>query len=148
LIAIDPEPRAAIGKAIDEHLAQPVQELDPAFFDVLDERDILFVDSSHVISPGGDVNYLFFEVFPRLRPGVLVHVHDIFLPLEYPLEWVAAGNTEQYLLLAFLSYNRAFQVVWPGSLMALRQPEALRWTFPSFRAGVRPGSLWMRRLAD
>jgi predicted O-methyltransferase YrrM len=146
LVAIDPEPRAAITGSIDEHLACPVQEVEPDFFARLGRHDILFIDSSHTVSTGGDVNYLFFEVLPRLRPGVLVHVHDIFLPLEYPPRWVAAGNTEQYLLLAFLSYNRAFEVLWPGSLMRERHFELLSSVFSSCTHQTRPGSFWFRRI--
>jgi predicted O-methyltransferase YrrM len=147
IAAVDPEPRATISAAVDEHIATRVQDLPPAYFERLQEGDILFVDSSHVVSAGGDVNYLFFDVFPRLKRGVLVHVHDIFLPLEYPPRWVAAGNTEQHLLLAFLSFNTVFQVMWPGALMAERYPSELAQTFPSFHAGVHPGSFWMKRSA-
>jgi methyltransferase family protein len=145
LVAIDPEPRAAIAHAIDEHIAQPVQALDPAFFERLEPNDILFIDSSHVVAAGGDVTYLFFDVLPRLKGGVRVHVHDIFLPLDYPPRWVAAGNTEQYLLLAFLSYNRAFEVLWPGSFMRERHFDLVARTFPSCTSETRPGSFWMRR---
>src|SRR5205807_1523999 len=148
LIAIDPEPRASISAAIDEHIARPVQEMDPAFFQRLESNDILFIDSSHMIAAGGDVNYLFFEVLPRLQRNVLVHVHDIFLPLEYPPRWVAAGNTDQYLLLSFLSYNHAFQVVWSGSLMREHHLDVLMSTFGSCTPGTRPGSFWIRRVTN
>lgn len=145
IVAIDPEPRTSIRGAIDEHLPNLVQAMDPAYFDRLHANDILFVDSSHVASSGSDVNYLVLEVLPRLKPGVHVHIHDIFLPLEYPPRFVEAGNTEQYLLLAFLSFNSAFKVLWPGSFMRERHPELLREAFPSFTHAARPGSFWMRR---
>jgi hypothetical protein len=73
-------------------------------------------------------------------------VHDIFLPLEYPPRFVAAGNTEQYLLLAFLSFNRAFRVLWPAAYLREHQPELLSATFPSCQADTRPGSFWMQRV--
>jgi predicted O-methyltransferase YrrM len=146
LLSIDPQPRTTIRSAIDEHVAQPVETLAPAFFDQLEANDILFVDSSHTLAGGGDVAFLFLEVLPRLRPGVLVHVHDIFLPYEYPPRWIAAGNTEQYLLLAFLAFNRAFQVLWPGACVRGRHLDELMAVFPSCTPETWPGSFWIRRV--
>jgi hypothetical protein len=93
--------------------ATPVQELPVDRFRGLTAGDILFIDSTHVAKVGSDVNYLFFEVLPQLAPGVLVHVHDIFHPFEYPEEWIYTGRTwtEAYLLRAFLSFNDAFRIV-------------------------------------
>ena len=93
---------------------QPVQDVDPAVFDALGPGDVLFVDSTHVVKAGSDVNHLFFEVLPRLRPGVWVHLHDIFFPFEYPEAWVREGRAwhEAYLLRAFLTFNEAFAVRW------------------------------------
>ena len=145
LVAIDPEPRTSIVGAIGEHIQSPVQDVDPAVFAELAENDVLFVDSSHVVRTGGDVNFLIFDVFPRLQPGVLVHVHDVFLPYEYPRRWIAAGNTEQYLLLAFLAYNRAFEVIWPGHYMRMRHLREVMKVFPSCSERTHPGSFWLRR---
>lgn len=147
LMSIDPQPRTAIRAAIDEHVARPVETIEPAFFDQLGENDVLFIDSSHTVVGGGDVIYLFLEVLPRLRPGVLVHVHDIFLPYDYPRRWVAAGNTEQYLLLAFLSFNREFEVMWPGAHVRGQHLRELMAAIPSCTAETWPGSFWMRRAA-
>jgi hypothetical protein len=146
LVAIDPEPRAAIRGTIDEHVAAPVEGLSTSFFEQLRAGDLLFIDSSHVVRPGGDVNFLVLHVLPRLRPGVLVHIHDIFLPYDYPRRWVAAGNTEQYLVLAFLAYNDAFEVVWPGHLMRMRYAREVMEAFPSCTEATHPGSLWLRRV--
>jgi len=148
LVAIDPEPRTSIVGAIGEHIRSPVQAVDPSVFAELGENDILFVDSSHVVCTGGDVNFLIFDVLPRLRPGVLVHVHDVFLPYEYPARWIAAGNTEQYLLLAFLAYNRAFEVIWPGHYMRMRHPPEVMAAFPSCSEVTHPGSFWLRRAPE
>jgi len=131
--------------AIGEHIQSPVQDVDPAVFAELAENDVLFIDSSHVVRTGGDVNFLIFNVFPRLQPGVLVHVHDVFLPYEYPRRWIAAGNTEQYLLLAFLAYNRAFEVIWPGHYMRMRHLREVMKVFPSCSERTHPGSFWLRR---
>src|SRR6185295_10158012 len=81
-------------------------------FEALGEGDVCFYDGSHVSRAGSDVNWFFFEVVPRLAPGVLVHVHDIFWPTDYPDQWIVArGQTwnEQYVLQAFLMYNRDFE---------------------------------------
>jgi predicted O-methyltransferase YrrM len=89
-----------------------VQELDPNFIADLAEGDILFIDSSHVVKTGSDVNYIFFEVLPRLKKGVHVHFHDVMYPFEYPKEFVYDGRAwnEAYMLRAFLQYNDAFRI--------------------------------------
>jgi hypothetical protein len=81
------------------------------------ENDILFIDSCHVSKIGSDVNYDYLDILPRLNKGVLVHIHDIFLPTEYPKEWILRDYkfwNEQYLLQAFLMFNEAFGVMWGG----------------------------------
>jgi predicted O-methyltransferase YrrM len=89
-----------------------IQDVELDRFRALEPGDILFVDSSHVSKVHSDVNWIFFQILPRLRPGVVIHFHDIFVGFEYPKEWVFQGRawTEDYLLRAFLQYNRAFQV--------------------------------------
>ena len=81
-------------------------------FDELAENDILFIDSTHVSKTGSDVNYILFEILPRLKPGVFIHFHDVFYPFEYPREWVFGGFNwnENYLLHAFLMYNETFEI--------------------------------------
>ncbi len=130
--------------------AQPVQSVPLAEFAALAPGDILFIDSSHVVKTGSDVVYEFLEILPRLGPGVLVHVHDIFLPAEYPRAWIKEERrfwTEQYLLQAFLAFNTRFEVVWASSYMHLTQPDALEAAIPSYRRDRRwPGSFWLRRV--
>ncbi len=89
-----------------------VQDVDHSVFGKLEANDILFIDSSHVSKIGSDVNYLIFEVLPRLNPGVLVHIHDIFYPFEYPSDWLIEGRAwnEAYLLRAFLMNNSTFEI--------------------------------------
>jgi len=96
---------------------------------------------------GGDVNYLFLEVLPRLKPGVIVHVHDIFLPFEYPREWVRDDFrfwAEQYLLQAFLTFNSEFQVLMANNYLNHYYREDLKSAFPSLPSWGG-GSFWMRR---
>lgn len=107
--------------------ATRVQDVPISTFDSLSERDILFIDSSHVSRVGSDVNWLLFEVLPRLKSGVYVHFHDIFYPFEYPKSWVYRGVAwnEAYFLRAFLQYNTAFKIEFFVSYLLKRHHYAL-----------------------
>lgn len=153
LICVEPYPREFIPglKGVTRLEETRVQDLPVDFFSELGENDILFVDSSHVLKIGSDVQYEFLEVVPRVAPGVLVQVHDIFFPTDYPKvfvkEWLRFF-TEQYLLQSFLAFNDSFEVRWCGSWMArLHEPET-RAAFPSYdRGGMLPSSFWMQRVS-
>jgi predicted nucleic acid-binding Zn-ribbon protein len=152
---IDPNPNDVMRQGfpgLSTVLEKPVQDTDISLFNSLRENDVLFVDSSHVLHIDSDVRFLVLEVLPRLNPGVLVHFHDIFLPLHYPREWVVREHrfwTEQYMLQAFLAFNRDFEVVWAGSYMHIRHSDALALAFPSYDPlTVWPGSFWIRRLGN
>jgi hypothetical protein len=112
LTCIEPYPERLNGTAFDVELIQKrVEELDLSFFSTLAANDILFIDSSHTVKFRSDVCFEFLEVLPRLAPGVWVHVHDIFFPHDYPAEWLINRRlalNEQYLLEAFLSFNKTF----------------------------------------
>ncbi len=135
----------------------------------LEENDVLFIDSSHVVALGNDVLWLYLEILPRLKPGVWVHIHDIFLPSHYPQAWVMDQCrfwTEQYLLQALLADNTQWQVRWSSSSHALRDPELLAELFPNWSRTVEralvipentprlasghvwPCSFWMQRCAS
>ena len=124
-----------------------VQDIDIEFFQQLESSDILFIDTSHVSVIGGDVNYLILEVIPRLKPGVLIHLHDIFFPLQYPEHWVKDHllfSNEQYLLQSFLGFNTSFEVLISNSYLRHTYPDRWRTALPQphWREG---GSFWMRR---
>jgi Methyltransferase domain len=126
-------------------LVSPVQDVGLGPFLELGPGDVLFIDSSHVAKAGSDVLFEFFEVLPRLAPGVLVHVHDAFPGFEYPREWLEAGRywTELYLLRAFLIGNRGCRVdFWPGLLATMDKPR-LDALLPIANGAVG-GSLWLR----
>jgi len=150
VIAIDPQPSEALSNGFDGLTtlrAERVEHIELDFFSRLSANDVLFIDSSHVSKIGGDVNFLFLEVVPRLGPGVIVHVHDVFLPAEYPREWVLERGrfwTEQYLLQAFLTFNDTWEVLFANNYLGLEHGEALRKTFPS-SPWWGGGSFWMRR---
>jgi hypothetical protein len=90
-----------------------LQLADITLFDQLEENDILFIDSSHVSKVGSDVNYIFFDILPRLKSGVIIHFHDIFYPFEYPKDWVYGGRNwnECYMLRALLMNNTDYQIM-------------------------------------
>lgn len=130
--------------------ARRVEELDPSFFEGLGENDLLFIDSGHTVRIGGDVNHLFLDVLPVLAPGVLVHVHDISLPFEYPRVYYtnpAFRNlwTEAYLLQAFLMFNNAWEVLGAVPYLHSEDPTFLREIFPEDPSPLGSGSFWMRR---
>ena len=124
-----------------------VEDVELEFFSQLQADDFLFIDSSHTVKIGGDVNYLFLEVLPRLNPGVIVHVHDILFPFDYRRDWVIDELRfwgEQYLLQAFLAFNSQFEVLFCNSYLADRYLEDFKTTFPN-SPWWGGGSLWMRR---
>lgn len=133
-------------------VGQDVRSVDRNLFDALEPNSFLFIDSSHVSKFASDVNYLFFEILPRLRPGVLVHVHDIFWPFEYPLEWLESGWawSEAYLLRACLMNNQRLRVLLFPSYLESCHTEFLRGHWPSTfqRARTNPSvggaSIWLR----
>jgi acetyltransferase-like isoleucine patch superfamily enzyme len=117
-------------------------------FEDLDAGDILFVDTTHTVKLGSDVNFIVLDVLPVLKPGVIVHFHDIFLPWEYPRPWFEVMQyhwAEQYLLQAFLAFNDAYDVLLPAQALAREFPERLAASIPSFEPGMRPGAMWLTR---
>ena len=150
LICIEPFPRDFIREGfpgLQTLIEKNVQQIDLEFFSQLKSGDILFIDSSHTVKIGGDVNYLFLEVLPRLRPGVIVQVHDIFLPFEYRRDWVLDEFrfwTEQYLLQSFLTFNSEFEVLMANYYLNHYHQDQLKAAFPDLSSWVG-GSFWMRR---
>ena len=150
VICVEPFPREFLRKGfpgLQTLIEKNVQEIELEFFSQLKSGDILFIDSSHTVKIGGDVNYLFLEVLPRLKPGVIVHVHDIFLPFEYRRDWVLDEFrfwTEQYLLQAFLTFNSEFEVLLANYYLSEYHQEQFRAVFPDLSRWIG-GSFWMRR---
>ena len=150
LICIEPFPREFLRDGfpgLQSLIDKKVQDVDLEFFSQLESGDILFIDSSHTVKIGGDVNYLFLEVLPRLKPGVIVHVHDIFLPFDYRRDWVLDEFrfwTEQYLLQAFLTFNSEFEVLLANGYLHHYHRSDLKTAYPSLTSWGG-GSFWMRR---
>lgn len=123
-----------------------VQDVPAQHFDRLESGDFLFIDTSHVSKTGSDVNYLFLEILPRLRPGVIVHIHDVFLPEEYPFPWVMEENrswNEQYLLQAFLIDNPRIEMLYGTGYVRTALLEEARKAVEG-KLEIYGGSLWFR----
>lgn len=120
-----------------------LQEIPVSFFESLEKNDILFVDSSHVSRINSDVNYLFFEVFPRLKKGVYIHFHDIFYPFIYPEKWVYEGRAynEAYLLRAFLMNNDDYSIQFLGSMPDYKYGDGI----VEKLKGCGAGSIWIKK---
>lgn len=150
LVCIEPYPNPSLRRLPGIHLIeQPVQELPLSRFTSLQAGDILFIDSTHTVKIGSDVNYLVLEVLPRLQPGVLVHFHDIFLPLEYPRDWITQTlmfSNEQYLLQAFLAFNDAYEVQFSSAYLTVQYTEQLRAQFGNFSRWNEGCSIWLRKI--
>jgi hypothetical protein len=155
LTVVEPYPGEQLKQGIpglDVLLQERIQTVDMKLFTSLEAGDIFFIDSSHVLRPGGDVQREYCEILPRLAPGVLIHIHDISLPKPYfqfyfqnHLYW-----NEQYLLQAFLTYNSHFEVIWPGTHMFSKYPSEVLRAFPEIAAMrekyplAEPSSFWLR----
>ncbi|MCV3215247.1 class I SAM-dependent methyltransferase [Plectonema radiosum NIES-515] len=127
-------------------IEKPVQEVELELFQTLDAGDILFVDSSHVVKIGSDVAHIIFEILPRLKPGVIIHFHDVFYSFEYPKEWVKEGRAwnEDYFLRAFLQYNPVFHILYFNSFMGEFHRDKLERNMPLCLRNTG-GSLWMKK---
>jgi predicted O-methyltransferase YrrM len=126
-----------------------VQDVDPAVFSQLKDNDILFIDSSHVMKTGSDLNYLLFEVLPLLNTGVLVHFHDIHFPFEYPRKWIMEYKwiwNENYALRAFLMYNSAFRIIHFNSFLHRLKRKWFEEYMPDCLIGENEtGSIWIKK---
>ena len=149
---IEPDPGEFLKKKIpglNKLLVKKVESIELGFFESLDSGDILFVNSSHVSKTGSDVNHIIFEILPRLSSGVLIHFHGIFLPFEYPKDWVITENrswNEQYLLRALLMNSEAFKVLFGCNYAYFQFQELLvkGLNLPGGRA-FGGGSFWLEK---
>jgi hypothetical protein len=127
-----------------------VENVGDETFRALEANDILFIDSSHVIRPQGDVVHEYLYLLAILKPGVIVHIHDIFTPRDYPTAWVLGERrlfNERYLLEAFLSFNTSFEVLAALNYLSHEHRAALTDACPLLvkERAADPGSFWMRR---
>jgi hypothetical protein len=150
LICIEPYEFKYLRKIEVDLIRSRVEEVSINLFGKLDRNDIVFVDSSHIIKPKGDVLHEIFEILPNLKSGVYIHFHDIFTPFDYPEKWIMDEIrlwNEQYLLEGFLSFNTQFEIILSMSyLMNFHSDQIMRY-FPQLtsRKSIPPSSLWIRK---
>ena len=152
LTFVEPYPERLLALLTDqdrnrhEVVATVVQEVPLEKFGALKDKDVLFIDSTHVAKAGSDVVHLLTNVLPRLNKGVLVHFHDVFWPFEYPEEWIRGGRAfnESYVLKAFLQFNSSFKILFFNSYLANHHRAAAEKALPVFVK--HPGaSLWLEK---
>lgn len=144
LISIDPQPRRYIDNLCDQIIRSSVTDCSIEQLSQLEANDILFVDCSHIAMPGTDVDFLFTQVFPKLKKGVIIHIHDIFLPHAYPVNWQWRGYNEQIFLLAILSGGGRYEVICPNAYIRMyhqHKLEKLNFTLPNF---AKEASFWIK----
>lgn len=147
-ICIEPYEQPWLERLNISILRQRVEHTNLEIFGKLGPGDLLFIDSSHVIRPCGDVLFQVLEVLPRLRSGVYVHFHDIFSPRNYPTEWTESWGylwNEQYLIEAFLSFNRDFRIVAALNYLQHHHYDALAAICVDHKRTLEPGSLYLQR---
>ena len=152
ITSIDPQPRVPVDAICERLIRQPLEEIDPALFSQLQAGDVLLIDCSHRIFQSSDVSVLLLEVLPALAAGVLVHIHDIYLPYDYPEAWQRRYYSEQYGVAAMLlaDQGRRYEVVMPNFFVSQdpplrRQFERLVRAQPGLGDVLAEGSsLWLR----
>lgn len=146
ITCIDPAPRRAISELPVTLHQRVLMADDAALMEELEAGDILFIDSSHIMLPGTDVDILFNRCFPRLKPGVVVHIHDIFLPNGYPPSWDRRNWNEQSALHGWL-VSGFFRIIYPGHYVTAYHPDRIDSAFAGFEPCLYKyaGSLWLQR---
>lgn len=127
-----------------------IQEVPLDTFKALNKNDILFIDSTHVSKTGSDVNYLLFDILPVLNPGVIIHIHDIFYPFEYPKEWVIYGNgrfgwNEAYILRAFLLNQNKYEILLYNHFLQTFHKSWFSEKIPAYSDYGQGGSIWLKK---
>jgi predicted O-methyltransferase YrrM len=149
---IEPYPRGFLQQGvpgISDLRVEEIQDTPLDLFETLGDGDVLFIDTSHTVKTGGDVAWIYGEILPRLSRGVVVHIHDAFIPGEYPEQWVLEGWgwNEIYLIRAFLAFNSGYDIMFGVRWMLENHPELIDEAFPGFGGHRDRGgaALWIRR---
>jgi len=151
IISIEPYPRKFLLTGVphlEKLIQKPVQNLDVDKFKILEKNDILFIDTSHVSKINSDVNHLLLHVIPELNSGVLIHIHDIFFPYEYPRGWLLKKKrfwNELYLVWAFLIGNSKYEILLLNHFLNRNHQPEVEKCFPMLKENISSGSLWMQK---
>jgi len=155
LISVEPYPKPILRELVSESsvtlIESKVEQVEEKLFQQLSSGDVLFIDSSHVVDVANDVHFLYLRILPQLPVGVIVHIHDIRFPYEYPKEWVLKARkhwAEQYLLHMFLAFNDSFEVVFASNYLCQQDRKLMASNLfgLSENGDGWPGSFWIRRI--
>jgi hypothetical protein len=151
VICIEPYKNPWLGSLNVSFVKKKVEDVPSDLFQQLSVNDILFIDSSHIIRPQGDVLFEYLTLLPMIRSGVFIHAHDIFSPKDYPDTWVFNEHrmwNEQYLLESFLSFNRDYEIIGAVNFLYWNYKNELIAKCPilATQSGREPGSFWFRKL--
>lgn len=149
-ICVEPYEMPWLERSGVQVLRERVEKVSRSVFEALEASDLLFIDSSHVIRPQGDVLCEFLEILPALKPGVIVHIHDIFTPRDYPKSWIVDRVrlwNEQYLLEALLSGNPGWKIIGAVNFLQHEHHEELTAACPFLTRDREPGSFYIERVA-
>jgi hypothetical protein len=150
ITCIEPYPLAFLQQGVPgvaRLIRRKIEEVPTDIFSSLEPGDILFIDTSHVSKTGSDVNHIYFEILPRLKAGVIIHIHDIFLPQDYPKTWViddGRGWNEQYVVRALLMFSNTFEILFGCFNAYVKYPSLIMRLFKGSLIGG--GSLWIKKI--
>ncbi len=147
-VCIEPYEMPWLEKTSVSVIRKKIEDVELSFFSELGENDILFIDSSHIIRPAGDVLFEYLELLPTLKKGVIVHVHDVFSPKNYPKQWVEDEVrlwNEQYLLEAFLSDNNKWKIIGALNYLHHNHYDNLKPIAPFLKPDSEPGSFYIQK---
>jgi len=151
IFSFDPQPRDEVNAICDSMVRQPVETVDPSVFEQLEDGDFLFIDNSHRVFMNSDVAVVFLDILPRLKKGIFVQFHDIFLPFDYPPQWKDRHYSEQYMLAAYLlAEGSKFDILLPNAFIGV-DPELNTILLPLWEdlqidptVARHGGSFWIR----
>jgi predicted O-methyltransferase YrrM len=143
ITCVEPYPRDLLRKQPIRLLVEKVEEVDIALFDELEAGDLLFIDSSHAFKAGGDVQRIYLDILPRLKPGVMIHIHDVYIPyaLQRDVDKTYMQWMETALLIAMLNHSSRYRIVLCESYLYYEAPDALKAAFPEFSPQSHDGGL-------
>ncbi len=150
--AVEPYPKEYLKNIKNTNFTLIEKKIQDVDIGLLSQADILFIDSSHVVKIGSDVNYEILEVVPRLKVGAIVHWHDIMIPFNYHQVWIESDNmfwNESYMVHAFMSNNKFFKIIWASKFMQYKCPVELSNKFDYFKPDdpmQQLSSFWVERV--
>ncbi|MBC7398480.1 MAG: class I SAM-dependent methyltransferase [Mucilaginibacter sp.] len=148
---VEPYEQPWLEKLEVDVIRKRVETIDKSFFEQLEANDILFIDSTHMIRPQGDVLFEYLEILPILKPGVIIQIHDIHMPKDYLSDWIYEHRfwNEQYLLEAFLTFNNKFKIIGALNYLTHHNYKEFVAKNPVFstQPGREPGAFWMIKTA-